>query len=252
VTEHYERRLAFEGATNFRDLGGYPARGGRRTRWRRLFRADSLSDLTLADLERLAELGLRGIVDFRTEGERTLKPNKLPADARIRLLELGFLPAGTLEMLDEVRAGSIKTHELERRVASQYRRYGVDHVQEYREALDFALEAENYPLLMHCTSGKDRTGFASAMLLLAVGVPRDVVVQDYSLTNLYRRDISHLFGPNTTEDVISLLLAAQPHYLEAAFDEIDRAYGSFETFLERALELDEPKRARLLELLTEA
>jgi protein-tyrosine phosphatase len=83
-------------------------------------------------------------------------------------------------------------------------------------------------------------------------VPRDVVVQDYSLTNLYRRDISHLFGPNTTEDVISLLLAAQPHYLEAAFDEIDRAYGSFETFLERALEFDEPKRARLLELLTEA
>ena len=251
MTEHYERQLAFEGAVNFRDLGGYPARGGRRTRWRRLFRADSLSDLTLADLERLTKLGLRAIVDFRTEGERTLKPNRLPADARIRLLERGFLPAGTLEMLDQVRTGSITTHELERRVAGQYRRYGVDHVQEYREALNFALEPENYPLLMHCTSGKDRTGFASALLLLAVGVSRDVVVEDYSLTNLYRRDISHLVGPDTADDVMSLLLSAQPHYLEAAFDEIDRAYGSFETFLERALDVDEAKRARLLELLTE-
>ena len=252
MNEPHERRLGFQGAANFRDLGGYPARDGRRTRWRRLFRADSLSDLTGTDLERLAELGLRGIVDFRTEGERSLKPNKLPSDASIRLLEPGFLPAGTLEMLDEVRAGSITTDEVERRVAGQYRRYGVDHVREYRKALDFALEARNYPLLMHCTSGKDRTGFASALLLLAVGVPRDVVVQDYSLTNLYRRDVSHLFGPGTTEDVISLLLSAQPHYLEAALDEIDRAYGSFATFLERALELDEPKRARLLELLTEA
>ena len=69
---------------------------------------------------------------------------------------------------------------------------------------------------------------------------------------MYRRDISHLFGPNTTEDVMSLLLSAQPHYLEAAFDEIDQAYGSFETFLECALEIDETKRERLLELLTEA
>jgi protein-tyrosine phosphatase len=251
MTEHHERRLPFEGAANFRDLGGYPARGGRRTRWRRLYRADSLSDLTFADLERLAGLGLRGIVDFRTEGERTLKPNRLPADASIRMLEPGFLPAGTLEMLDDVRAGSITTDEVERRVAGQYRRYGVDHVQEYRRALDFALEARNYPLLMHCTSGKDRTGFASALLLLAVGVPRDVVVQDYSLTNLYRRDVSHLFGAGTTADVISLLLSAQPHYLAAAFDEIDRVHGSFEIFLERALNVDEAKRVRLLELLTE-
>jgi protein-tyrosine phosphatase len=252
MTEQYERRLKFEGAINFRDLGGYPAADGRRMRWRRLFRSDSLADLSEMDLQQLANLGLSGLVDFRTEDERVLKPNRLPEGRCIRVLELGFLPAGTLEMLEEVRAGTISAQELERKVISQYRKFVIDHVEEYRKALAFATQPENYPLLIHCTSGKDRTGVASALLLLAVGVPRDIVLQDYDLTNLYRRDVSHLFGPKTQEDVISLLLSAQAHYLEAALEEIDRVHGSFEAYLTRTLEVDEIKRARLVELLTHA
>jgi protein-tyrosine phosphatase len=252
MIQQYERRLKFEGAINFRDLGGYPAADGRRTRWRRLFRSDSLADMSEMDLQQLADLALRGLVDFRTEDERVLKPNRLPEGACIRVLELGFLPAGTLEMLEQVRAGTISAQELERKVISQYRKFGVDHVEEYRRALNFATEADNYPLLIHCTSGKDRTGFASALLLLAVGVPRDIVLQDYDLTNLYRRDVSHLFGPKTQEDIISLLLSAQAHYLEAALEEIDRVYGSFDAYLTRTLQVDEIKRARLVELLTDA
>ena len=251
MSETFSRRLAFEGAVNFRDLGGYPAAGGRRTRWRRLFRADSLSDLTPDDLRRLDALDIRGLIDFRTEIERRLKPNRLPADASIRALEIGFLPAGTLEMLAEVRKGIISTAEVERRVTAQYRRFALDHVGEYRRALDFAADPRNYPLVMHCTSGKDRTGFAAALLLLAVGVPRDVAMRDYDLTNQYRRDVSHLFGPDTGEDVIALLLSAQSRYLEAALDEVERAHGSFEAFLTGALGVGADKRARLIELLTE-
>jgi len=245
------RRLDFEGAINFRDLGGYPAAGGRRTRWRRLYRADSLADLTAVDLERLEALDLRGLIDFRTEIEWILKPDRLPPGAPIRVLEIGFLPEGTLEMLAEVRAGSISTAELERRVVEQYRKFGVDHVEEYRAALDFAADPANHPMLIHCTSGKDRTGFASALLLLAVGVPREIVMHDYDLTNQFRRDVSHLFGPNTPADVIALLLSAQSHYLEAALDEVDRVHGSFDAFLAGPLGVDAGKRARLVELLTE-
>ena len=248
----HPRRLDFEGAVNFRDLGGYAAAGGRHTRWRRLFRADSLADLTPDDLRRLEALGLRGLIDFRTEFERRLKPNRLPAGAPIRALEIGFLPAGTLEMLAKVRQGAISTIELEREVIAQYRKFGVDHVDEYRQAFDFAADPQNYPLVIHCTSGKDRTGFASALLLLAVGVPREVVMHDYNLTNQYRRDVSHLFGPDTPQDVIALLLSAQSLYLEAALDEVERVHGSFERFLAGPLGVDAEKRARLVECLTEA
>ncbi len=245
------RRLEFEGAVNFRDLGGYATADGRHTRWRRLFRADSLADLTPSDLQRLETLGLQALIDFRTPIERQLKPNRLPAGAPIRTLEIGFLPAGTLEMLGKVRRGAISTAELEREVVAQYRRFGVDHVAEYRRAFDFAADPNNYPLVIHCTSGKDRTGFASALLLLAVGVPRAIVLQDYNLTNHYRRDVSHLFGPDTPPEVIALLLSAPSLYLDAALDEIERVHGSFEAFLTGPLGVDADKRARLIDCLTE-
>jgi protein-tyrosine phosphatase len=252
MSETHERRLAFEGAANFRDLGGYPAGDGRRTRWRRLFRSDSLGDLTPADLERLDALGLRGLVDFRVEIERKLKPNRLPEGSGVRTLEIGFLPAGTLEMLARVRSGAITTAELEREVIGHYRLFVTDHAEEYQRAVAFAADPDNYPLLIHCTSGKDRTGYASAILLLAVGVPREVVLQDYDLTNRYRRDVSHLFGPYTSKTIISLLLSARARYLESALDEIDRKFGSFDGYLVKALHLDDATRARLYDLLTEA
>jgi len=252
MTEPFSRRLDFDGAVNFRDLGGYATADGRRTRWRRLFRADSLADLTPDDLARLQALDLHGLIDFRSPFERQLKPNRLPADASIRTLEIGFLPTGTLEMLARVRRGAISTAELEREVIAQYRRFGVDHVAEYRQAFEFAADASNYPLVMHCTSGKDRTGFASALLLLAVGVPREVVLHDYNLTNHYRRDVSHLFGLDTSQDVIALLLSAQSHYLEAALEEVGRVHGSFEAFLTGPLGVDADMRARLIACLTES
>lgn len=252
MTEIPERRLAFEGAANFRDLGGYPAADGRKTRWRRLYRADSLGDLTPADLVRLDGLGLRGLIDFRIEVERTLKPDRLPSGATIRTLELGFLPVGTLDLLARVRAGTITADRLRREVLGHYRLFVSDHRREYRETVLFAADPANAPLLIHCTSGKDRTGIAAAILLLAVGVPREVVLEDYDLTNRYIRDVSHLFGPQTPQALISLLLSAQRSYLEAALDEMDRRFGSFDAYLEAGLGIDGATRARLTQILTEA
>lgn len=251
MTESCQRRLPLEGASNFRDLGGYPAASGRHTRWRRLFRADSLDDLTAADLMLIDKLRLRGVVDFRVEQERQLKPDRLPEGSSVRTLELGFLPPETLEMLACVRSGSITTNELERRMIAQYRLFVSNHISEYQQALLFASHSANYPLLIHCTSGKDRTGLASAVLLLAVGVPREVVLGDYELTNHFQRDVSHLFGPNTTPDLISVLLSAQTHYLEAALDEMDCRFGSFDGYLAKGLGIDDATRVRLFGLLTE-
>jgi protein-tyrosine phosphatase len=248
---HRERRLEFEGAVNFRDVGGYAAHGGRRTRWGRLYRADSLADLTSADLVRLDGLGLSTLVDFRLPSERLAKPDRLPPDTSIKAVELGFIPEGTLPMLELVKSGSIDAAEIETRVVAQYRLYGVDHAREYREVFEIAGKAESYPLLLHCTSGKDRTGYGIAMLLLTVGVPLDIVLEDYDLTNRYRRPVPHLFGPNTSDEVAKVLLSAQSKYLEAALDEIDRRFGSFDAYLERELGVDDAARAKLNDLLTE-
>jgi len=246
------RRLDFEGAVNFRDLGGYPALDGRRTRWRRLFRADSLADLTPADLAQLTALGLRTLIDFRLPEERLLKPNRLPRGDAIRCIELGFVPEGTLQMLRLVKSGAIEPSEVERRVIAQYRRFCIDHHYEYSRMFEIAGTSDGYPLLIHCTSGKDRTGYGAALLLLSVGVSRDIVIDDYGLTNNYQRAVPQLLGSDTSKAVAQILLAAQSKYLEAALDEIDRIYGSFEAYLDRALGVDDSRRAILIELLTES
>jgi len=246
-----QRRLDFGGAVNFRDIGGYPARDGRRTRWGRLYRSDSLADLTEDDLERLDRLGLKTLIDFRLPMERRLKPNRLPPAASIAAIELGFVPDGTLPMLQLVKSGAIGAAEIERRVVAQYRLFGIDHSAEYRRVFEVAASAENYPLLLHCTSGKDRTGFGVAMLLLAVGVPFATVLDDYELTNRYRRAVPQLFGPETPEEVAFILMSAQPKYLEAALEEIERVFGSFDAYLEDRLGVNDAARARLLEILTE-
>jgi protein-tyrosine phosphatase len=155
-------------------------------------------------------------------------------------------------MLKLVKSGTISPSELERRVVAQYRLFCVNHHEEYRQALAIALEPHSYPLLIHCTSGKDRTGFAAALLLMALGVSRDTVLEDYDLTNLYRRAVPQLLGPDTPEEIVTILLSAQPKYLDAALDEIDRIYGSFEAYLEAALGVDDADRRRLIDLLTEA
>jgi protein-tyrosine phosphatase len=246
------RRLDFEGAVNFRDLGGYPAAAGRQTRWRRLYRADSLADLTSSDLEQLARLGLTTLIDFRLDEERLLKPNRLPPGDAIRSIELGFVPEGTLAMLRLVKSGAIEPAEIERRVIAQYRLFCVDHHREYRRMFEVAAHGGSYPLLIHCTSGKDRTGYGAALLLLAVGVRRETVIDDYDLTNKYRRAVPQFFGSGTPEAVIRILLAAQRKYIEAALDEVDRVHGSLDAYLARALGVDDAGRAALVELLTEA
>ena len=251
VDEENRRRLVLSGAVNFRDLGGYPVPGGRRTRWRRIYRSDSLADLTAEDQERLAALGLRTLIDFRLPIERLRMPNRLPAGAGIETIEIGFVPEGTLDMLRLVLSGEIGPEGVEREVIEHYRRFPVDHTSEYRRMLEAVGSAESLPLLIHCTSGKDRTGFGAAVILMAVGVPREVILEDYALTNRYRRDVPHLLSPTTPAEVVQTLLSAQPKYLEAAYDVIDRAYGSTAGYLEKGLGLTDVDRARLVDLLTE-
>jgi protein-tyrosine phosphatase len=245
------RRLEFQGAVNFRDLGGYPTGRGRRMRWGRLYRSDSLADLTPLDLERLGQLNLRTLIDFRTAAERAIKPNRLPAGTSTRTVEIPFVPRGVPEMFRDILAGAIDAEGIERQVLGHYRRFPVDHSSEYCRMLDLIGRKENLPLLVHCTSGKDRTGFAAAIILLAVGASRQVVLEDYALTNLYRRQIQYLIGPATPASLMAMLTSAQPKYLEAAFEVIDRTYGSTDAYLERALLLDDVARGRLAALLTE-
>ncbi|MCC5999311.1 MAG: tyrosine-protein phosphatase [Pararhodobacter sp.] len=219
------RRIPLNGAVNFRDLGGYPVAGGRQTRWQRLYRSDSLAELDADDLARLQALGLRSLCDFRLPEEAAKKPNRLPDGHAIQLHAIGFIPEGTLDMLASVGDGRLPAAEIEAEVLRHYGKFIHDHQTEYRRFFELLLDDANLPLLVHCTSGKDRTGIAAALALLALGVPRAEVVRDYTLTNDYRRDIAHLFTGAVDRGALQVLTTANPRYIERALDELDSAYG---------------------------
>lgn len=245
-----ERIIRLDGAVNFRDIGGYPAAGGMQTRWRRVFRSDSLAELTPADQDRLMALGLYGISDFRLTKERESKPDRLPDGHAIALLTPGFIPKGTEDMLRRVADGELDAAAINAEVREHYRLFATDHLGEYISTFRMILEADGRPVLLHCTSGKDRTGFGIALLLVAAGCDDETIVADYVMTNDLRRDIGFMFRRPVDPEAIAMLTSAQPDYIRIALDTLHRVQGPADSWL-GSMGFDAAERARLRDLLTE-
>ena len=243
--------VPFKGAVNFRDLGSHDVGAGRQTRSHCLYRSDSLSDLTEGDLRRLASLRLHALVDFRVPHERRSHPNRLPPEADISTVPAGFWPDGVAEIRSGIRTRSIYAAGVRRATIDFYRRFPLDHSFEYRLLLEVIEKAAGRPVLFHCVSGKDRTGFGAAVILMALGASEAVILEEYMFSNTYRRDISHLLPPGLSADVVEEFTSVNPLYLEASFAAIRNAYGSVDAYLEEGLGFDDKRRANLRDLVTE-
>jgi protein-tyrosine phosphatase len=241
------RHVALDGAVNVRDIGGYHSAHGPEVVRGRLFRGDSLSQLTSSDVARLDRLGLRTVIDFRTSGEVLLGgDDRLPYG-----VEFAHLPVsgGDLGAVYEVIASA--NHERQRRelgdgraasfMAEMNRGFVSDARQ--REAFGAGLRLlcapGRLPLLYHCTGGKDRAGWMTAIVLTALGVPRELALRDYLLSN----DLHRTGYQKLRSDLVKTGIVADPEqsatYLGAAFEEADRRYGSFGRFLAYGLEVSE-------------
>lgn len=246
MPDHVEKRhVALEGAHNFRDLGGYPSEDGRTVRWGLFYRSDALGDLTDADVARLAELDIKLVCDFRSAGERAEAPDRLPSDPAPEVLELEISVEGAEleELRERLLSGELEGIDLRRMLIDANRAFVTDHVDRYARLLDRVQHQESLPTLVHCTGGKDRAGMASALILLTLGVPEDVVFDDFLLTNHYTaRRIEQIlwfirFASffRTDPDEVRPILGVEHAYLEAGFDEIRKRHGSFDAFRRDAL-----------------
>ena len=180
MPDHPDRRLPLQGASNFRDLGGYPGAGGRPLRWRRLFRSDHLAQLSEADRATLAALGLSRSLDFRGVDERAATPYELPG---VTQHALSIEPTVVQRLKDLVEAGESLDAALAQRLMQElYRALVNDQAHRFAELFEHLLQADA-PLVFHCTAGKDRTGLATALVLSALGGPRETIMSDYLLSN---------------------------------------------------------------------
>ncbi len=250
-----ERLLPVEGANNFRDLGGYATRDGRRVRWGLLYRSDHLADLSERGLRYLEHLGVRLLCDFRGPGEREEDPNRLPAENGPRTVELSIADESfdPDELRRRILSGDLADVALDQILVEGNRKFATVYRDRYRTLFELLKHAGNLPLLIHCTAGKDRTGFAAALILFALGVPEETVFRDFLLSNVYRADhtektltaLRYLSLFRTDPEDVRPLLEVRREYLQAAFDAIRSEYASLDHYLRDGLGLSDTERVAL-------
>ncbi len=253
VTRVAERVVPLEAGSNFRDLGGYPAAGGKRVRWGMIYRSGGTPLLTDGDLATIHDLGLANMIDLRSDEERQLAPTRIDGVA--------YTTYGYSMAKAGLTGGDMQT---------VYR--GFPTMLQPQAKLVFAtLLRGGQPLAYNCSAGQDRTGFVSALVLSALGVPRDVIVADYQLSTTYRRpanEMPHIDVAAYPNNPVAQMFARyqddprarQPYplktadgtaFLSFAFAEIDAKWGSVDGYLRDALGLTAKDIAQLRRMYTE-
>lgn len=233
-----ERHLPMEGGYNFRDLGGIRNADSRAVRWGMLLRADGLKKLTPADLEYLTSVPVRSLVDFRTEEESARSPDQIPPSVEYHMhyaITPGTVPPG--DKLEDLYTGGVADSFMEDVNRLLVRDEGIIAI--YREFFSRVQDETYLPLLFHCSAGKDRTGFAAALILFSLGVSRETVMRDYMASALYLSGkYDHIM---TTHPERAALFSVKPQYLQAAINAMEEQCGSVDGYLKDVLDVDSEK-----------
>jgi protein-tyrosine phosphatase len=266
ITEHTTNAspahpVLVPGAPNLRDVGGHPTRDGGWVRTGLVYRSGALDRLTDDDRAILSELGVMTVFDLRTEHERTAAPDVLPpGTAHVAVDVLGVhVPAGPANLmrlagepeaaratLGDGRAAALWTGQYRDFVRVPAIRAGFGRL--VREVADPARR----PAIVHCTTGKDRTGWAAAVLLSLLGVADDVILEDYlrsgvALEPMVRPLLDQLEARGGDPELWRPILSVEPDYLRAALDEVRDRFGSIEAYVTHGLDVDAAAQASLRE-----
>ena len=254
-------QLAFAGGNNFRELGGYPADEGKHVRWGQIYRGIPTGKLTgEADRRLLDSLGLRLILDLRSSGEAKKEPDYVPDGARLVQIcglcaedgaEIAFAPGDIEKLMQTAEEGESISQRLYRRMLTGNKAF---------KELFRALEAGETPILFHCSAGKDRTGVAAMLILLALGASDEVICADFEQTNACRKaEIDAVLAEHAAEIAADpacrmryyAMAGVDPAAAPFVLDTIRRRFGSAENYLETEYGLTPARLMRLRRMYLE-
>ncbi len=248
------RTVNVPGVQNFRDLGGYPVYAQhKRIRWGMLYRSARIDLSQPATRDKLNHLGIRTVIDLHTPSESPLPAGTLPGQPRVVHIPI---PVDCLtDILADIDQQRIQPDTIGRIVERINRHIVAANAPAFRQMFDVLLDKENYPAVIQCSTGKGRTGIASALVLSALGVNDDDIMTDYRLSRFnIPTAISYVYElPVRSQEALITLFSARENFLNAAKDEIERTYGSVDEYLTKAvgLQKDELKDLRKILLVDE-
>ncbi|MEU9360026.1 tyrosine-protein phosphatase [Streptomyces sp. NPDC048301] len=231
-----DRLIKLEGSVNFRDAGGYRTTDGHWVKMGEVYRSDALDKLTDGDLAKLRRLSIHTVYDLRMESERAAGADRVPAGATHVVADVLAGSSSMTTMPTTPEEGVAMMVEGEKFMVS-----GGTAKTAYRTVFGGIADDSSRAVVFHCTAGKDRTGWANAALLTALGVPRSTVMEDYLASNDYRAEANAAAlasMPAAQAAVYKPLLDVRPEYLNSGYDEVAKKFGSFGAYEAKALGLD--------------
>ncbi|MHC5202441.1 tyrosine-protein phosphatase [Myroides sp. LJL119] len=255
------RLIDLKKVSNFRDLGGLVNQDQRRIIWGKFYRSGQVNDLKKSKFSEFKKLGITTVVDLRTDKEIARKPDNLPKDVTY----LNYQAYQDSEDMfsktrKDVLKGKISPATADSLVVEFYGLYATENPQEIRKIITTILDNPD-STLFHCSAGKDRTGMIAAILLSILKVDKQIIMQDYLLSNNYREKqvasrmklakFGKLFFPNLNYQVVETFSWIKPIFLESMFESITKKYGSMDSYIENELQISPKQRQAYLDIYTQ-
>ena len=254
--------LGFKSIPNLRDLGGFTTADGSTVKSGLLFRSDQLSHISEEDMQKLADLGLKVDYDLRTEAEIELRPDELPDGVEYVSLDvLADAEQANPAVHEQLMKNPVEANAVlgdGKAVAGfieSYRQFvSLPSAQKaFRQLFLAAGNQQQLPALFHCTTGKDRTGWAAAAFLTLLGVPKDNIMEDYLRSNdyiipKYQKHIDSFIEGGGDPEIPMALLGVKKEYLDAAYDEMETNYGTIENYFAEGLGIDTKQQRAIKDL----
>lgn len=243
--------LALDGGINFRDLGGLRTADGRRVRRSKLFRAGSLDRLSAADCEQLAGVPVSHVVDYRDPDEVAARPDILWSGARYHACPANPIRHEVTANLESLGSDQLAAFDSQDFMLELYRRLPFNNPA-YRHLVTLLQRPEEGALVQHCAVGKDRTGIGSALVLFALGVDENTVMEDYLVTDTtlapFRQELLTSLADTLNEKALAqftFVLSVQEAFLATALKAIKERHGSVNRWLATEYGLDDDARHAL-------
>ncbi|MCA6069165.1 tyrosine-protein phosphatase [Chryseobacterium sp. RG1] len=255
-----EKNIQIKKVHNFRTVGNIKNVDGRTLKEGKFYRSGHLHQLKKKSFDELEQLGIKEVIDLRNSKEIAQKPDNLPGDIIYKNYS-AFEDEG--DQLDQAKKlvlkGKVDGSDADKRMLEFYKDYVSENPEIIKKIITEILESDQ-PILYHCTAGKDRTGITTALILTILKFDKETIYNDYLLSNNYRKKLVdkrlnlannlHFIYPKMDVRVLEKLSWVETDYLDAAFNEINKKYGSIDNYIQQVLGISESKRQEYIQKFT--